>query len=75
MGPLNELLRSLGWSNPPRWLSSSDWAMTAIIIMSVWRLVGYYMVIFLAGLQGIPDDLYEAASIDGSSGWNSFIRI
>lgn len=67
MGPINEFLRSLGISDPPRWLSSSDWAMTSVIIANIWHYIGYYMVIYLAGLQGIPKDLYEAADIDGAN--------
>lgn len=66
-GPLNNALRSLGIQNPPRWLNSSQWAMPSVIMVSVWRNVGYYAIIMLAGLQGISQDLYEAADIDGAS--------
>lgn len=75
MGPINNFLQGLGITEPPRWLSSSSWAMTAVIIVSTWRFVGYYMVIFLAGLQGIPDYLYEAAEIDGATNWQQFWKI
>jgi multiple sugar transport system permease protein len=57
------------------WLGSTEWAMPAVIFMSVWKAMGYYGVIFLAGLQGIPTHLYEAASIDGANGWQRFWRI
>ena len=53
-----------------RWLSDPSWAMPALIIMSLWS-IGASMIIFLAGLQGIPQELYEAAEVDGSGGWHS----
>lgn len=59
----------------PSWLSDSKWAMPALIIMEIWRSVGYVMVIFLAGLQNIPGELYEAAEIDGATGFRKFIYI
>ena len=49
--------------------------MPAIILMSVWKSFGYNMIIFIAGLQNIPEDLYEAASIEGASGWQKFKSI
>jgi len=60
---------------PPDWLQSTTWAMPAIIIMSVWKGLGYNMVIYLAGLQGIPTSLYEAAEMDGANGLNKFFNI
>lgn len=57
------------------WLNSPDTAMLALIIMSIWLGLGYQMVIFLAGLQGIPSSLYEAAMIDGASPWQRFRTI
>jgi len=75
MGPINTTLMSLGIENPPKWLSSQDWAMLSVIIMSIWRSIGYYMVIYLAALQGIPPMLYEAAEIDGASPVQRFFRI
>ena len=59
----------------PRWLSDILWTMPAIIIVAIWNGLGYDMVIFLAGLQGIPRDLYEAARVDGASGWQLFRNI
>jgi len=67
-GPINEFLKMIGFANPPRWTASVDWAMWVIIIVSVWKYMGYYMVVYLAALQGISDDLYEAAGIDGATG-------
>ncbi len=75
MGPINQFLMTLGVDSPPKWLSSKDWAMLAVIIMSVWKSIGYYMIIFLAGLQGIPDYLYEASTIDGASKIQQFFKI
>lgn len=74
MGPINQFLRVI-IENPPGWLSSSDWALTAIIIVSVWRGMGYYMILYLAGLQGISKELYEAAAMDGANKWKQFTHI
>lgn len=60
---------------PLQWLNSVQTAMLAIIIFSVWLGIGYQMVIFLAGLQGIPEELYDAAHIDGAGRWERFWRI
>lgn len=57
------------------WLGDTRFAMPAIIIMTIWRGLGYNMVLFLAGLQGIPQEYYEAATIDGASRWNRFRHI
>ncbi len=65
-GLINSFLR-LGGLAGPEWLRSTEWALPAIIIMSIWKGVGYDAVIYLAGLQGIPRELYEAARIDGAS--------
>lgn len=64
-GVINYVLSWFGMK-PVRWLTSAAWAMPAVIIMSVWKTVGTPMVIYLAGLQGIPEHLYEAAKIDGA---------
>jgi len=70
-GLINIALVSVGLPAVP-WLSSTAWAMPAVIIMAVWKSLGYNMLIFLAGLQGIPQQLYEAAAIDGATGWHRF---
>jgi multiple sugar transport system permease protein len=59
----------------PAWLTSNTWAMPALIIMSVWKFFGYNMVIFLAGLQTIPEYLYDAAKIDGATRWRRFVSV
>jgi multiple sugar transport system permease protein len=71
LGLVNALLGSLGIDGP-NWLAHPLLAMPAIIAMAVWRNVGFVMVIFLAGLQGIPKDLSEAARVDGASRWHEF---
>jgi multiple sugar transport system permease protein len=74
-GILNYVLYQLGVDSPPNWLASRTWAMPSVIILSVWKQVGYNMVIFLAGLQAIPATLYEAAAIDGAGRWARFRNI
>ena len=73
-GVINYLLSLLGLPTQS-WLVNPKLAMPAVIVADVWRHVGYNMVIFLAGLQSIPEHLYEAAAIDGSNKWASFWRI
>ncbi len=73
-GLLNYALSFVG-IGPIDWLGDPSWAMPAIILLAVWKNFGYNMIIFIAGLQNIPDSLYEAASIDGAGGWQQFWRI
>ena len=73
-GLINSILVSLGMS-PIKFLSDASTAMNSIIFMSAWQGAGYQMMIFLAGLQGIPKDQYEAASVDGANKWNQFLFI
>lgn len=61
--------------NPVDWLGDPFWAMPAIVLMSVWKNFGYNMIIFIAGLNNIPSDLYEAATIEGASWWQQFRSI
>ena len=74
-GPINSFLRGIGISNPPGWFASTDWAIWGVIIVSIWKFMGYYMLIYLAGLQDIPVQLYEAATLDGATGPQRFFRI
>lgn len=74
-GVVNYALRSIGLASPPNWLGSVLWAKPALILMHIWQYAGYYMIIFLAGLQGVPEQLYEAAVLDGASSWQKFWRI
>lgn len=73
-GVLNSILRGLGL-NAQQWLLDPKLALFSIIVMSIWKGIGYNMIIFLAGLQGIPQDFYEAADIDGASKWRQFVSI
>ncbi|WDR06821.1 sugar ABC transporter permease [Devosia rhodophyticola] len=68
-GIINALLLSFGVTDPPKWLGSTKWAMPAVIVVSVWQNVGYAMVLFLAGLQNIRTDIYDAAALDSARGW------
>jgi len=68
VGPIAEILRALGLPAVD-WLGDPRFAMPAIIVMAVWKNFGFNLVIFLAGLQGIPERLYEAARIDGAGAW------
>lgn len=74
-GPLANILRLIGIENPPSFLADMKWALPAIIFMSVWMQAGYASLIYSAGLQGIPQDLYEAADIDGIGRWKRFTLI
>ncbi|MDR1787844.1 MAG: sugar ABC transporter permease [Treponema sp.] len=74
-GPINSLLKAIGIARPPEWFTSSRWALWGVIIVSVWRGMGYYMIVYLAALQDIPRELKEAASIDGATGLQYFWRI
>jgi multiple sugar transport system permease protein len=74
VGLFNHLLSFVGIDGPS-WLVSPRWAMPAIIFLTVWKSFGYNMVLFLAGLQGIPEPLYEAATIDGANAWQRFRHI
>jgi multiple sugar transport system permease protein len=73
-GWLNMLVK-WGGGEPIAWLFDPQWAMLAIILLRVWKNMGYTMVILLAGLQGIPEHLYESASLDGAGLWQKFYRI
>jgi multiple sugar transport system permease protein len=73
-GILNYFLGFFG-INPIDWLGSPDWAMPAIILMSIWKNFGYNMIIFIAGLQNIPEYLYEAAELEGAGKWQQFKTI
>ena len=75
LGAINFILRSIGVSEPPAWLQESEYALTIVACVYIFKRVGYYMIIYLAGLQDIPKSLREAASIDGASWWQNFRNI
>ena len=70
-GAVNGLLNVFGFT-PISWLSSTVWAMPVLILLSVWKQIGFNMVVFLAGLQAIPISRYEAAELDGANSWQQF---
>lgn len=74
-GILNSVLNVFGISDPPNWLQDKTFARLAVSIVSIWLKVGYYYIIFDAGLKNIPQELYEAAEIDGASTWRKIIKI
>ncbi len=73
-GLLNHVLGLVG-VGPIDWLGDPHWAMPAIVLLAVWKNFGYNMLIFVAGLQAVPAELYEAAAIDGAGGWQRFRHI
>lgn len=74
-GPLNSTLALIGIQGPP-WLGSPLWSKPALILISLWGAVGgSNMIIFLAGLQGVSRELYEAADIDGATAWQKFVSV
>lgn len=75
MGLINNFLMAIGLNDVPMWLGDTAWSKPALVIMRVWQMGGYYMIMFLAGLQTIPETLYEAAELDGASEIQKFFRI
>lgn len=73
-GPVNAWLSPLGLEPIP-WLASTTWAMPVLILLSTWKQIGFNMVVFLAGLQTIPQSRYEAAELDGAGAWQQFWHI
>jgi multiple sugar transport system permease protein len=75
IGWISYWLGKIGIDSGQGWLRDPDLAMPAVILVGIWKNVGFYMVIYLAGLQAIPEQLYEAARIDGASGWRKFRHV
>jgi multiple sugar transport system permease protein len=74
-GVINIFLSNIGISPGPVWLANTELAIWSLVIVNVWRWVGYFLVIFLANLQAIPSVYYEAAEIDGANAWQQFLHI
>lgn len=77
-GPVNGLLNAITgipYEQLPKWGASKDWALITAVMFSVWKNMGYYMVIYLAGLQSVNPELYEAAALDGANGWQRFRNV
>jgi multiple sugar transport system permease protein len=73
-GPINSIIRALGGNDIP-WLSNPFWAPVAVMMIDIWQWTPFVFLVSLAGLQGLPLDLFEAADVDGASGWNKFRRV
>jgi multiple sugar transport system permease protein len=73
-GIINSVLRLIGIKGPA-WLGTTQWALRSVIMMAIWAGLGFQIVIFLAGLQAVPQEYYEAAAIDGANAWQKFARI
>jgi multiple sugar transport system permease protein len=71
-GLIDSVLYAIGVPNPPAWLNSTTWALPALIIFGIWRQIGFNIVLFLAGLQGVDRNMLEAASVDGAGRWARF---
>nr|WP_246066798.1 sugar ABC transporter permease [Paenibacillus koleovorans] len=74
-GPINQFLMAIGIENPPKWIADPSFALISVMTISVWVSIGFNMIVYLAGLQSIPKDLYEAAEIDGANRWVQFRSI
>jgi ABC-type sugar transport system permease subunit len=75
VGLVNAWLSDLGWSSPPDWLQSTSLALPTVIFVGLWKNVGFTMIVLLAGMQQVPADLYEAATLDGAGAWRKFRHV
>ncbi|MGQ3215271.1 MAG: carbohydrate ABC transporter permease [Shinella sp.] len=73
-GPLNNFLKAIGF-NPPAWAQSPDWALPTLVMVDTWQWTPFVMIVLLAGLNSIPQRVYEAAKVDGSNRWQTFVNI
>lgn len=74
-GPVNQILKQLHWEKPPTWLGDFTWALPTVGMIGAWAAYGFCYVVFLAGLKGIPAELYEAARLDGAGLWKEFTTV
>ena len=74
-GLFNTALRFLGYTGPENWTGNPDLALLSVIIVAIWKNSGYYMIFYLAGIQNLPNDVYEAAALDGANGWQTLRKI
>jgi len=74
-GLLNSGLRLLGYTGAENWTGNPDLALLSVIIVAIWKNSGYYMIFYLAGLQNLPEEVFEAASLDGASSWQQLWKI
>ncbi len=74
-GPFTQLVKLLGWSNPPAWLGSYTWALPALMLVGIWGGVGYCIMIYSSAIQALPMDVYEAAEVDGATQFQQLFKI
>jgi sn-glycerol 3-phosphate transport system permease protein len=74
-GLFNSALRLVGYHGPQNWTGNPSLALLSVMIVVIWKNAGFYMIFYLAGLQGLPIDVFEAASIDGANSWQSLWKI
>ncbi|MCD4673333.1 MAG: sugar ABC transporter permease [Anaerolineaceae bacterium] len=74
-GLFNTALRFLGYNGPQNWTGNPNLAILSVIIVAIWKNSGYYMIFYLAGLQNLPTDVFEAAALDGANGWQTLWQI
>ena len=74
-GLIDNILYAIGVQNPPAWLNSTIWALPALVIFGIWRQIGFNIVLFLAGLQGVDRSLLDAAAVDGAGPWRQFLHV
>lgn len=74
-GIFNTTLTAIGYSGPQNWTANPSLALLAVMIVAVWKNAGYYMIFYLAGLQNLPNDVFEAAALDGANWWQILWRI
>ncbi|SER49321.1 multiple sugar transport system permease protein [Gracilibacillus ureilyticus] len=74
-GPINQVLMSFGIDNPPTWISDPEFALLSVAIIHIWISIGFNLIVYIAGLQSIPKELYEAAEMDGANAWYKFRNI
>ena len=74
-GPFTQMVKLFGVENPPQWLGDYDWALPAIILMTIWSNVGYAVMIYTSSIQSLPRDVYEAADVDGAGEIRKFFKL
>lgn len=74
-GPVNTVLRMIGISNPPMWLADPNLALPVVAMIATWQNMAFQTIVFLAALQDVPEELYEASKIDGAGYWKTFLKV
>jgi N-acetylglucosamine transport system permease protein len=75
IGILNSILRAIGIENPPVWLGDPNTVLPAIAGVTIWQAIGFFMVLFIASMESVPESYYEAARLDGATQWDIFWKI